>query len=169
MFHRVKVGLPIIEIKYIAKGNKLTFEEIASLLHNMLLYVLDELMTDLVWWIKKKVPKATGQLQDNLLANLKSSNVKKGLMRIVLGTDITYAPDVADMSTAQVRHFGEKRYAYYYGKHGPIILNDPQAVGNFWEELIAYAQERRINIIQRAIDEYFGGTGKVMKMVRGKI
>jgi len=169
MFHREKVGLPVIQIKYIAKGNKLSFEEVLALMHNMLLYVLDELLVELEVWIKEKVPKATGQLQDNLLANLKSSTVKKGLMRVVLGTDIGYAQEVADMSTAQVRHSGEIAYAYYYGKSGKIILDDPQAIGNFWKELIAYAQERRTNILQRAIDEYFAGTGKLMRSVRGKI
>ena len=138
-------------------------------MHNMLLYVLDELIVELIAWIRKKVPKATGQLQDNLIANLKSSNVKKGLLRIVLGTDIGYAPDVAEMSTSQVAHSGEKSYAYYYGAHGPIILDDPDAIGNFWEELIVYAQERREFILQRAIDEYFAGTGKLIKSVRGEI
>lgn len=169
MFERTKVGLPVIQIKYIAKGNKLSFEEILALLHNMLLYVLDELIAELRIWINTKVPKATGQLRDSLLKNLESSNVKKGLMRLVLGTHLTYAPDVAEMSTAQVRHSGVKSYAYYYGSHGPIILDDPEAIGNFWEELIKYSEERTHFILDRAIDEYFGGTGKLIKSVRGKI
>lgn len=169
MFERTKVGLPVIQIKYLAKGNKLSFEEVLALLHNMLLYVLDELITELKIWIHSKVPKATGQLRDSLLKNLESSNVKKGLMRLVLGTHLSYAPDVAEMSTAQVRHSGEKAYAYYYGAHGPIILDDPEAIGDFWNELIEYAEERTHFILQRAINEYFAGTGKLIKSVRGKI
>lgn len=167
MFERTKIGLPVIKIKYLAKNNELEFEEVLALFHNMLLYVLDELLFELRIWIKTKVPKRTGQLRDNLLKQLDSSRVKKGLMRIVLGTNIDYAPKVAEMTTAQVRHSGEKGYAYYYGEYGPIILDDPEAIGNFWEELMDYAQERTMVILQRAIDEYFAGTGKLIKEVRG--
>ena len=169
MFQRTKTGLPDIKIRFLAKNTKLDFDEIVTLLHNMLLYVLDQLIEELKTWINKFVPKATGQLRESLLANLESSNVKKGLMRLVLGTNIDYAPKVAEMSTRQVRHSGEVGYAYYYGAKGRIILNDPQAIGDFWEELMEYAQERTINITQRAIDEYFKGTGKLMKGVRGAI
>lgn len=167
MFERTKIGLPVIKIKYLAKNTELEFEEILALFHNMLLYVLDELSFELRIWIKSKVPKRTGQLRDNLLKQLESSNVKKGLMRIVLGTNIDYAPKVAEMTTAQVRHSGEKGYAYYYGEHGIIMLDDPEAIGNFWEELMDYARERTTVILQRAINEYFAGTGKLMKAVRG--
>ena len=169
MFERTKIGLPVIKIKYLAKNTELGFAGVLALLHSMLLYVLDELIFELTIWIKTKVPKRTGQLRDNMLKQLQSSNVKKGLMRLVLGTNIDYAPDVAKMSTRQVRHSGEKGYAYYYGESGPITLDDPQAIGNFWEELLDYAQERTMFILQRAIDEYFAGTGKVMRGVRGAV
>ena len=169
MFKRTKIGFTSIKIKYLAKGNVLTYDEILALLHSMLLYVLDELILELKIWIKTKVPKRTGQLRNNMLAQLDSSNVKKGLMRLVLGTNIDYAPQVAEMTTAMVRHVNEVGYAYYYGKSGKIILNDPQAIGNFWEELLEYAEERTMFILQRAIDEYFAGTGTLIKQVRGKI
>lgn len=166
---KIKIGLPVIEIKYLAKQNELTYEEVLFTINEMLLYVLEELLLELENWINKFVPKATGQLRDSLIANLYSSSVKKGLMRVILGTHLDYAEDVAAMSTMKVRHFGEKRYAYYYSASGPIILDDPQAIGNFWEELIKYAQERCMNILQRAIDEYFVGTGKLMRMVRSRV
>ncbi len=169
MFQRTKTGLPVIKIRYLAKSSPLTYDEITALLHSMFLYILNELMFELRIWIKTKVPKRTGQLRDNLLKHLESSNVKKGLMRLVLGTDIQYAPDVADYSTRQVRHSGEIGYAYYYGESGRMVLNDPQAIGNFWEELIEYAQERRMFITRRAIDEYFKGKGKLMRDVRGAV
>lgn len=169
MFFRAKKGATVAEIRFLVKGSKLTFDEVLALYHSMLLYALDELMADLRAWIIEKVPKRTGQLQDNLLKNLKSSNVKKALMRVVLGTNIDYAPDVAEMSTSQVRHSGELAYAYYYEKHGKIYLNDPKAIGNFWEELIDYAQERMKNILERSIGEYFAGTGKLIKAVRGAV
>lgn len=169
MFHRPKVGLTVIKIKYMAKGTTLTFEEVLALLHSMLLYVLDELIFELELWINKYVPKATGQLRDSLIKNLESSDVKKGLMRLVLGTHIDYAPKVAEMSTSTVRHAGQERYVYYYGERGKIQLWDPQAIGNFWEELMKYAEERTVSIMQRAIDEYFAGTGRLMRKVRGAV
>ena len=169
MFERVKKGATVVEIKFLAKGNALTFEEILALYHNMLLYVLDELLFELRIWINTKVPKRTGQLRENMLRHLKTSTVKKGLMRLVLGTNIDYAPKVAEMTTGQVRHTGEIGYAGYYGVTGPISLNDPEAIGNFWEELLKYADERTNFILQRAIDEYFAGTGTLMKVVRGNI
>ena len=166
MFERTKKGFTTIQIKYLAKGNVLTYAEILALLHSMLLYVLDELLFELRIWINTKVPKRTGQLRENMLIHLKTSNVKKGLMRLVLGTNIDYAPKVAEMTTGQVRHVNEIGYAGYYGITGPILLNDPQAIGNFWEELLQYAEERTMFILQRAIDEYFAGTGTLMKHVR---
>lgn len=169
MFERPKIGLPVIEIRYLAKGNPLSFEEILSMVHNMLLYVLDELLVELEGWINRFVPKATGQLRESLIKNLKSSEVKKGLMRLVLGTHISYAQRVAEMSTAMVRHSGEERYVNYYGERGKIRLWDPEAIGNFFEEFVKFAEERTIFITQRAIDEYFKGTGKLMRAVRGKI
>ena len=169
MFERIKKGATVLEIKYLAKGSTLTFDEILALYHNMLLYVLDELLFELKIWINTKVPKRTGQLRENMLKHLETSNVKKGLMRILLGTNIDYAPKVAEMTTGQVRHSGEIGYAGYYGITGPIVLNDPQAIGNFWEELLKYADERTEFIMQRAIDEYFKGTGTLIKQVRGKI
>ena len=169
MFERVSTGLPVIKIKCIAKKTEVDYEDIVILLHNMFLYVLNELQFELRIWINTKVPKRTGQLRDNLLKHLESSKVKKGLMKLVLGTDIQYAPDVADYSTRQVRHSGEKGYAYYYGESGPIILDDPQAIGDFWEELLKYAKERTMSIMHRAIGEYFSGTGKLMKSVRGAV
>jgi len=166
---KIKIGLPVIEIKYIAKSTEMTYDKVLSTINDMLLYVLDELLLELERWINKFVPKRTGQLRDSLIANLYSSRVKNGLMRVILGTSLDYAEDVAEMSTRQVRHFGEEGYAYYYSESGPIILDDPQAIGNFWEELLKYAKEKCMNILQRAIDEYFKGTGKLMRMVRGKL
>ncbi len=164
-----KVGLSVVEIKFLAKGNKLTYNEVLTLIHDMLLYVLSELIFELEIWIKNKVPKRTGQLRDSLLETLHTSDVVSGELNLKLGTMLFYAEDVAAMSTMQVRHSGEASYAYYYGHRGKIMLEDPQAIGNFWDELQRYSKERLMNILQRAIDEYFKGTGKLMREVRGRV
>jgi len=166
---KIKIGLPVIQIKFLAKSNELSYDEVLDTINDMLLYVLDELIHELEIWIKTKVPKRTGQLRDSLIANLHSSYVKLGLMRIILGTNLDYAEAVNEMSTQTVRHSGELGYAYYYGEHGKIILNDPQAIGGFFDALLSYAKERCMFILQRAIDEYFAGTGKLMRMIRGRV
>ena len=149
---KIKIGIPTLQIKYLAKENALTYDEVMTLIHDMLLYVLDELILELEIWINSKVPMDTGRLRNDLLFSLKSSSVKLGLMRIILGSNLSYAEDVDEYTTMQVRHD-----------------KDPEAIGNFWDELMKYAQERTMFILQRAIDEYFKGTGKLMKMVRGKL
>ena len=166
---KIKVGLPTLQIKYLAKSTEMSFDEILGMINDMLMYVLDELIRELEIWIKSKVPKRTGQLRDSLIANLHSSRVKLGLMRIILGTNLDYAEDVNEMSTRIVRHSGEPAYAYYYGHYGKITLNDPQAIGGFFDALLKFAKERTMFILQRAIDEYFKGTGKLMRMVRGRL
>lgn len=149
---KIKVGLPVIEIKYLAKQNEMDYEEVLKTIHEMLLYVLDELIPEIEEWINDYVPMDTGRLRQSLIRELKTSSVKKGLMRIILGTFLSYAEDVAEYSTMQVRHD-----------------KDPEAIGNFWEELQKFAKERCMSILQRAIDEYFKGTGKLMRMVRGRM
>ena len=139
---RIKIGISNIEIKHIAASYDLTYEEVLEQIQEMLKEVLYFTIGELKTWIKKKVPKRTGQLRDNLIANLDSSRVKKGLMRLILGTNISYAEFVTNMTTSQVRHSGEIGYAYYYGHYGRIVLNDPEAIGDFFRELIYYAKER---------------------------
>jgi len=147
---KIKIGLPVAEIKYLAKGNVLTYEQVKTTYHDMLLYVLDELLIELEAWINKFVPKDKGQLRDNLIYHLKTSYVKIGLMRIILGTDIWYAPDVDAMSTSQVRHDV-----------------DPEAIGGYNDAYIDYANERAHTILERAIAEYFEGTGQLVKKIKG--
>jgi len=169
MFFRLKKGATLAQIKLYVKGTAMTQEEALTVFHAMLIYVLDQIKKELKAWILKFVPKRTGQLQDNMLRQLESSSVKKGLMRLVLGTNIDYAPKVAEMSTSQVAHDQEVGYAYYWGASGRLILDDPDAIGDFWEELKKYTIESLQSILARAIGEFFKGTGKVLTNVRGNL
>lgn len=164
---QIKVGIPTLEIKFLAKQNVLTHSQVMDTIQDMLMYVLDELILELETWINSKVPKRTGQLRDSLIDNLHSSTVKIGLMEIILGTLLPYAEDVAAMTTTQVRHSGEDGSAYYYGNYGKIILDDPDAIGNFWVELLNYSRERTMSVLDRAISEYFKGHGKLIKSIKG--
>lgn len=120
---------------------------------------LDKTIKDCENWIKTYVPKATGQLQDNLLQNLKSSN-RHGMKAVLkLGTSIYYAPYVNRFRTSNVRHTGQFRYVYYYGFHGKISLNDPKAVGGYWGLLRQYAKQRFKIHLRDAIRSNTGGVG----------
>ena len=60
-------------------------------------------------------------------------------------TNLDYASTVDSMATGNVRHTGQKGYVYYpniFGIRGPVILDDPQAIGSFFTELIYYAEQR---------------------------
>lgn len=145
-----KIGVQKAQIKYIAGKNKnLSYEQVLNLIINLLEEVLELTLIDLEVWIEKYVPKRTGQLRDNLLRNIRSSRVRNGVLRIIIATSIDYAAQVNEMTTAEVRHdstdrehSGKKAYAYYYGHYGPITLDDPDAIGSFFDKLGEYAKER---------------------------
>ena len=145
-----RIGVQKAQIKYIVGKTKgLTYEQVLSIIKSLLEEVLELTLTDMEEWIREKVPKRTGQLRDNLLKNIRSSRVKKGVLRLIIATSIDYAKEVNEMTTAQVRHSGttrehsgKKAYAYYYGHYGPITLDDPEAIGNFFDILVEYAKDR---------------------------
>ena len=122
------MGLSVTEIRYIAGSYDLTYDEVLEQVQELLKDILQNTTIELIAWIKKKVPKRTGQLRQSLLDNLESSQVQKGLMRIILGTHLNYAKFVNEMSTSQVAHSGQMGYAYYYGNYGKIVLLDPDAI-----------------------------------------
>ena len=61
--------------------------------------------------------------------------------------------DVNEMITSMVRHTGQKGYVYYpniFGIRGPVILNDPQAIGAYFTELIKFAEQTAQTWIAKA-------------------
>ena len=137
---------------------KYTLDQVKIIVHDIMVGCLKSTLADIIKWIKKKVPARTHQLRDSLLRNLKSSRVARGkFLKVVLGTHLNYAKYVDKFTTNQVRHMGEVGYAYYYGFQGRMILNDPEAVGNFWILLQLYAKERlkhylRIEILNKVAE-----------------
>lgn len=167
MFHKpLKYGINKKDIKKIADQHlELTIHKIEDLFQQILIEVYTLVLIDLKRWIARFVPKRTGQLRDNLFKNILSSRVKSNYIIIIIRTNIDYAKRVNAMTTAQVRHKGRRRehhvayitkgrgkakigkgkryypyaYAYYWGKHGRIILNDPEAIGGFFDMMIIFA------------------------------
>ena len=156
---KAKVSVPKAQITYMAKNSKYTYEQMVQLIKIILNDVLIDTKKDLVIWIKSKVPKRTGQLRKDLIEWLDGSTISKGIMRLVMGTYLPYAEDVAQMTTSQVRHSGEVGYVYYPNKmgiRGRVILNDPRAIGFFWDKMMTFAKERvAINLI-RAKNTHLG-------------
>ena len=149
MKFKVQVGEQVPEILFLAKSNLLTYDNVLLTIQDMFQYVLEELSTLLTIWINTKVPKDTGLLRSDILNSLKNnSEVSIYMLKMLLNTDLEYAERVAAMDTFQVRH-----------------IVDPEAIGNFWMELELYTKEMLMTILQRSIDEYFGGIGK---LIRGK-
>lgn len=162
---RLKVGVNKAQIKYIAgRVDNLSYEDVKDIIENLLREVLNLTLGNIELWIEERVPKRTGQLQENLLRHLKSSRVSRGILRIVIGTAINYAADVNEMTTAMVRHHGtwrehsgKKAYAYYYGHPGnpPVVfLDDPKAEGQFFEKLLTFAYDRVLINLARTAAKY---------------
>ena len=165
---RAQAGVRKAEIKYIIKHTNLTYQQVVDVITNILDHTLAATMKDLKAWINKYVPKRTGQLRDSLKKNLESSRVVNGIMRIKLGTHLNYAPAVNLFSTSQVRHRGEIGYAYYYGHYGRIVLNDPLAIGSFWDKILLYITQRaRTNLI--AAKRVYLGFQSGHKVISGQV
>jgi len=156
---KVKVDVPKAQITYMVKNSKYSYDQIVVLIQNILQDVLDDTKKELEIWIDSKVPKRTGQLRQMLKLWMGGSNITAGILRLVLGTNLPYAEDVDQFTTPQVRHHGEIGYVYYpniFRIRGKVILEDPQAIGGFWDKMIEFAKERvDINLI-RAKNKHLG-------------
>ena len=162
---RFKVPLNKDNIKYLVEGSNYTYEEIKELISNMLNDVLKQTLLDINIWIDYHVPKRTGQLRDNLKKHIQSSRVSKNILRVIMGTSIDYAKEVNKMTQGQVRHTGTNKendgswaYANYWGHSGRIYLDDPQAVGHFWDKLLSFTKERIIINLTKAKYELAKGS-----------
>jgi hypothetical protein len=152
---RNSFGVKKSDITWAANQMNLTYQQVVNIIQNILSYTLNTTIADLEKWIDRFVPKRTGWLRDTLKQNLHSSRVKDNVLRLICGTKLDYSSDVNAMSTRQVRHSntpkehsGKWAYAYYYGFYGRIRLDDPQAIGNFFDKMLYYAtQQIRINLL----------------------
>ena len=137
MYHKpLAYGIRAPEIKRIAKKNEdLTVKEVKEIITKILEETTKLTMKMLRKWINKRVPKMTGRLRRDLLKHLQDSYVRSNVLRIFIQTSIDYAKRVNDFQTHNVRHKGKK--IKYRGK--TIILNDPQAIGHFFDEMLKFA------------------------------
>ena len=131
---------------------EITFPAAVIIIDSILQFALMWTKQDLHGWIDEKVPKRTGQLRDSLHRNLETSKVVgQSLLKLYFGTHLNYAEFVNQMTTSQVAHSNDTGYAYYYGHYGKINLNDPSAIGYFFDEMIKEARRILRNNMQRAV------------------
>jgi hypothetical protein len=158
----VKVYVPRTKLKisYSIEGstNEYILEQVRWLVQRALNDALEDTIIEVTDWIKQYVPKRSGDLQESLTSFLEKSIPPPISMdrfsdiRLVLGAgkEVDYVQYVDQMTNAQVQHFGtwlehSGRRAYSKGK--PVYLDDPQALGAFFDQMVTYGKERfRTNI-----------------------
>ena len=153
----LKISISKADVQYIVGHSKFnTVKEVLIWIKDILEETLQNTLIDLEMWIDRFVPKRTGHLRHDLKQQLKSSNVKKNVLRFILQTQLDYASKVNEMSTYQVRHLGPKEndgswaYANYWGHSGRITLDDPEAKGNFFDKFLKFARDRVIINLAKA-------------------
>jgi len=168
---RETIDISTAAIQYIVGKTTYNYNQVIGLIENILTETLEATINDLDLWIDMHVPKRTGQLRWFLKHNLRASSVELGIMRLKIGTNLEYAKRVAEMPTANVRHYNQMGYVYYtniFGIRGKVRLNDPQAVGFFWNKLLEYAHERtEVNFI-KAKNKYLV-QGRYSQLIRTRL
>ena len=173
-------------IRRLADQGEMSSKQFIMLMKSVLNETLQLTLEDIRQWILKFVPKRTGQLRFTLLKKLETSKVRRKTLVFIIGSNLDYAKSVSQMSTSQVRHnshrehSGQWAYAYYYThkRRGPkvgkrrrgigkkykggsnyrIFLYDPDAIGNFWDELIKYLRLRAVYHLNNAMRHQYGKT-----------
>lgn len=146
------------DIKYIIGKNKLLFEEALEFIQTIINETLELTIKETEEWIDEFVPKRSGDLRKDLKEFLAKSRpppstkgeLRNGRLILGAGANVKYARHVTEMSAEQVQHSGtwfEHSGKRAYSKGKPVYLDDPHAVSNYHDKMVAYAIERlRINL-----------------------
>ena len=137
MYHKpLAYGIRAYDLKKIAQGNpNLNLKQVQNIIDQILRETTRLTMKTMRKWINKRVPKMTGRLRRDILKHLQDSYVKSNVLRIFIQTSIDYAKRVNDFQTHNVRHRGKR--IKYRGR--TIVLNDSQAIGHFFDEMLKFA------------------------------
>ena len=150
---RAKVAVPEVDIKYILGHSKFTFEQVNAFIQKILNETLDLTVKETEEWIDEFVPKRSGDLIESLKKFLNKSKPPTSTageirgVRLILGVgaEVPYAKYVMDFTDEQVQHantWREHSGKKAYSKGQPVLMNDPEARGMFFEMLLIYAVER---------------------------
>ncbi len=149
-------------------GVKLTYEQIKNIVSNALELAIENAIRRIESEVKRMVPRASGDLMADIIANIESSRVTgfKAILRF--GTSIDYAGYVNAMPTSSLRHTGQVGYT----KYGKTTLYDPQAQSQFlnflWMNFIKYFKQELKAALQAytaAVGQQYGAYASVVKVV----
>ena len=156
---RALVPLRDLDIKYIIGESKFTYDEVIQFIQRVMNETVEQTIIDCEVWIKKFVPKRSGDLRESLLTFLKKSRLPPTLfkelrnVRIIIGVgaEVPYAKYTMKFTDAQVQHDGtwfEHSGKRAYDKDGNrVFLDDPHARGGYFQMLIIFAKEKfRMNL-----------------------
>jgi len=157
------------EITLIAGNMRLSKSQLITIIQNILTDTLRATLTDVAAWINKFVPKATGLMRDSLSKVLAKSRIKGTILKIMMGSSLYYIDRLNKMSTSQVRHAGVMGYASVneLWKGGKIMLNDPQAIGQFYTKLLAYIKTRTKANLRSSKLRYLGFKANTSPIYKG--
>ena len=158
---RARVGLRTDYIQYVMGNRKMKYEEVKTLIQGALDEAMETTIVETEIWIGFHVAKRTGALIKSLLRFLAKSRPPpsamgdlKGVRLIIgVGSEIRYAHYVNKMTTTQVRHMGtpfEHSGKRAYVKGVPVFLDDPRAIGFFFEKLVDFAKYRLVINLAKA-------------------
>lgn len=146
------------DIHYIVGNNKMDYHGVIALVTDIMNQTLEYAIPIIKDWIRTYVAKRTGQLQDDLIKTLETSQWINNQLRLELGTMLQYAKEL-NKGGVVVRHNSEMEYAYYYGNYGKILLNDPQAQDKFWGLLKMESRKVLKESFSKARFKVCGGIG----------
>lgn len=147
------------KITYMANGMHMSYGNVLSLVDMIMQRTLDYTIPEIKSWIQNYVAKRTGQLQDDLINTLMTSAWIGQQLKLELGTMVDYAKYVNKMPAYMLQHEFEWGKAYYYGYHGWVYLNDPNAQSGFWGLLRMEGRRALRANFKRARDDWCGLMG----------
>lgn len=147
------------KISYIANNLRMEMGEVLQLLTQIMEKTIQYTVPEIEQWIKKYVPKRTGQLQNSLLDSVNKTEWTGQQLRLILFTDVEYARELNNRKDIQIQHNNEIGSAYYYGHYGKLILNDSNAYYDFMGLLKMFARQHLKDNFKRARFEICGSVG----------
>lgn len=158
---KARVKLETKYIQYVMGNRKLKYDEVKTMIQGALDEALETTIIETGIWIGYHVADRTGALKKSLLRFLDKSRPPpsamgdlKGIRLIIgAGVEVPYAKYVNKMTTASVRHTGtpfEHSGKRAYVKGVPVYLDDPRAIGFFFDKLVDFARERLVLNLAKA-------------------
>ena len=150
---RAWVKIADVDISCVIGKKKYTIPEVKAFIQKILDETLELTIAETEAWIDEFVPKRSGDLIESLkkfLAKSRPPPSPTGELRgarliLGVGADIIYAKYVIDFRDDQVQHDSTTREhsgRKAYSKGSPVLLDDPNAIANYHDDMVAFAVER---------------------------